>query len=74
MCYIENHKTTLKSVMDALKSKGSVKVRAIYVRHGIPAGRVFGVSVAEMKLIAKTLKGDQALIMEFYAAGNMDAM
>lgn len=27
-----------------------------------------------MKLIAKTLKGDQALAMELYAAGNMDAM
>jgi 3-methyladenine DNA glycosylase AlkD len=65
---------TLKSVMDTLKSKGSEKTRAIYVRHGIPAGRLFGVSVAELKLIAKTIKGNQALAMELYATGNMDAM
>jgi 3-methyladenine DNA glycosylase AlkD len=65
---------TLKSVMDALKSKGSEKTRATYVRHGIPAGRLFGVSVADLKLIAKTIKGDQALALELYATGNMDAM
>jgi hypothetical protein len=52
---------TLKSVMDTLKSKGSEKTRAIYVRHGMPAGRLFGVSIADLKLIAKTIKGDQAL-------------
>ena len=65
---------TLKSVMDTLESKGSEKTRAIYVRHGIPAGRLFGASVAELKLIAKTIKGNQALAMELYATGNMDAM
>jgi 3-methyladenine DNA glycosylase AlkD len=65
---------TLKSVMDTLKSKGSEKTRATYVRHGIPAGRLFGVSVADLKLIAKTIKGDQALALELYATGNMDAM
>ena len=65
---------TLKSVVDTLKSKGSEKTRGIYVRHGIPASRLFGVSIAELKLIAKTIKGNQALAMELYATGNMDAM
>jgi len=65
---------TLNSVMADLKAKGSEKTRATYVRHGMPADKVFGVSVAEMKLIAKKIKGDQALAMELFATGNMDAM
>jgi 3-methyladenine DNA glycosylase AlkD len=65
---------TLKSVMADLKAKGSEKTRATYVRHGMPADKVFGVSVAEMKLIAKKIKGDQTLAMELFATGNMDAM
>jgi 3-methyladenine DNA glycosylase AlkD len=65
---------TLKSIMDILKSKGSEKTRATYVRHGMPAGRLYGVSVAELKLVAKTIKGNQALAMDLYATGNMDAM
>jgi DNA alkylation repair enzyme len=66
--------STAKSVMDALKAKGSEKTRKTYVRHGIPAERTFGVSVADLKTIAKTIKGQQALAMELYATGNMDAM
>jgi hypothetical protein len=65
---------TLNSVMSELKAKGSEKTRVTYVRHGMPADKVFGVSVAEMKLIAKKIKGDQALAMELFATGNMDAM
>jgi len=65
---------TLNSVMAELKAKGSEKTRSTYVRHGMPADKVFGVSVAEMKLIAKKIKGDQALAMELFATGNMDAM
>ncbi len=33
-----------------------------------------GVSVADLKVIAKTIKGQQALACELYATGNMDAM
>lgn len=65
---------TLKPVMEELKAKGSAKTAAIYERHGIPVGRSFGVSVADLKVIAKSIKGDQALAMELYATGNMDAM
>jgi hypothetical protein len=38
------------------------------------AERCFGVSVADLKLIAKTIKGQQALAMELYRTGKMEAM
>lgn len=65
---------SLQSIMDDLKSKGSEKTRLTYVRHGIPADRTFGVSNADLKVIAKTIKRHQALAMELYATGSMDAM
>jgi len=65
---------TLESVMSELRRKGSEKTRATYARHGLPADRTFGVSVADMKVIAKTLKGQQALACELYDTGNADAM
>jgi 3-methyladenine DNA glycosylase AlkD len=36
--------------------------------------RTYGVSVAEMKVIAKSIKGKQALACVLYETGNMDAM
>lgn len=65
---------TLQSVMDELKSKGSEKTRVTYARHGMAGERVYGVSVADLKVIAKTIKGQQALSLELYATGIMDAM
>jgi 3-methyladenine DNA glycosylase AlkD len=65
---------TLASILAELKSKGSEKTRATYVRHGMEAERCFGVSVADLKLIAKTIKGQQALAMELYRTGKMEAM
>jgi 3-methyladenine DNA glycosylase AlkD len=38
------------------------------------ADRVYGVSVADLKVIAKTIKKQQALALELYATGIMDAM
>jgi 3-methyladenine DNA glycosylase AlkD len=35
---------------------------------------MYGVSNADLKLIAKTIKREQALAMELYATGNVDAM
>jgi len=60
--------------MDDLKARGSEKTRRIYVNHGLPADRMYGVSNADLKLIAKTIKRQQALAMELYATGNVDAM
>jgi len=66
--------STLTSVMKELKAKGSEKTRATYARHGIPVERSMGVSVADLKVIAKSIKGQQELAMELYATGMMEAM
>ena len=66
--------STVQSIMTALKSKGKENTRAIYARHGNAPERVLGVSAADMKSIAKTLKGQQRLACELYATGVMEAM
>ena len=63
----------LQSVMSTLESKGNEKTRTIYGRHG-NVGPMFGVSNADLKLVAKTIKGDQDLAYDLYATGNLDAM
>jgi 3-methyladenine DNA glycosylase AlkD len=65
---------TVRSVMAELKKKGSAQTRKIYARHGMVTDNMFGVSVADLKVIAKTIKGQQALASELYKTGNMDAM
>jgi 3-methyladenine DNA glycosylase AlkD len=60
--------------MADLKGKGTEKTRVIYARHGNPADRTFGVSMADLKVIAKTIKGQQSLAYELYDTGNFDAM
>jgi 3-methyladenine DNA glycosylase AlkD len=62
------------SILANLKSKGKENTKKIYARHGMAADRIYGVSVADLKLIAKNLKGQQALALELYATGIMDAM
>jgi 3-methyladenine DNA glycosylase AlkD len=65
---------TAASIMALLKKKGSEKMRSMYVRHGMAAGKAYGVSVADLKTIAKTIKGQQALACELYETGILDAM
>lgn len=65
---------TVASIMAELKKKGSEKTRKIYARHGMATNNMFGVSVADLKVIAKKIKGQQALACELYETGNMDAM
>jgi 3-methyladenine DNA glycosylase AlkD len=65
---------TVTSVMAELKKRGTEKTRKIYARHGMATDNMFGVSVADLKIIAKTIKGQQALASELYATGNLDAM
>lgn len=60
-------------VMDALKKKGSEQTRKTFARHGISVP-MFGVKIADLKVIAKKLKGDQALALELFDTGNYDAM
>jgi 3-methyladenine DNA glycosylase AlkD len=65
---------SVASVMAELKKKGTEKTRKIYARHGMATDNMFGVSMADLKTIAKTIKGQQALACELYATGNLDAM
>ena len=65
---------TLSSVMSELKKRGKENTRKIYARHGMAPERVYGVSVADLKVIAKTIKGQQDLACQLYESGNMDAM
>ena len=65
---------TVTSIMAELKKKGSEKTRKTYARHGMATERMFGVSIADLKVIAKTIKGQQALACQLYETGNLDAM
>jgi 3-methyladenine DNA glycosylase AlkD len=65
---------TVASIMAELKRRSSEKTRKTYARHGMAEDRVYGVSVADMKVIAKSIKGRQALSCGLYETGNMDAM
>ena len=64
---------TVASVMAALKKKGNPSRIRAFAPHGAP-DNLFGVSVADMKVIAKQIKGEQALACALYATGNGDAM
>jgi 3-methyladenine DNA glycosylase AlkD len=65
---------SVDAVMYGLKAKGSDKTRAILVRHGGSADHILGVSVADLKVMAKGLKGQQELALGLYATGFMEAM
>jgi 3-methyladenine DNA glycosylase AlkD len=65
---------TLASVTADLKKKGSEKTRNIFIRHGAPAERTLGVSIADLKTIAKTIKGQQSLACQLYETGIFEAM
>ena len=64
---------TLKQVMTELKKNGTEQTRKTYSRHGMPED-MFGVSIADLKVIAKKIKGNQSLAYELYESGNYDAM
>lgn len=65
---------TTASVMAELKKRGTEKTRATYARHGMGTDNMYGVSMADLKVIAKTIKGQQALALELYETHNLDAM
>lgn len=64
---------TVGEVMTALESKGNEQTRKTFARHGI-RDNTFGVKVADLKVIAKQIKGNQELACELYETGNYDAM
>jgi len=65
---------TAASIMAELKKKGSAQTQKTYARHGMAVENTFGVSVADLKGIAKTIKGKQPLACELYETGKMEAM
>jgi len=66
--------STAQSVLKELESKGKEAARKTYARHGMAEDRTLGVSTADMKTVAKTIKGQQLLALELYATGKMEAM
>ncbi len=65
---------TVESIMLRLESMGRERTRRMYERHGMAADRSFGVSVADLKKVAKTIKGEHDLACAIYDTGNLDAM
>ena len=63
---------TLAEVMSALAAKGSESTKRLWLKHGAKEP-FFGVKVADLKVLHKNLKGDQALALQLYATGNGDA-
>src|SRR5262249_52481027 len=45
-----------------------------YARHGMAPEHTFGASMADIKKLAKAIKGQQDLACELYASGKMEAM
>jgi 3-methyladenine DNA glycosylase AlkD len=62
----------LKEVMAALEAKGSASVKSLWLKHGAKEP-FFGVKIGDLKVIARKLRGEQALALELYATGNGDA-
>ena len=51
---------TVDTILADLKSKSKEGTRKIYARHGLDADRAYGVSVADMKAIAKAVRKESA--------------
>jgi 3-methyladenine DNA glycosylase AlkD len=58
--------------MTELAAKGSDATKRLFFKHGAKEP-LFGVKVADLKVIHKKIKGDQALALKLYATGNGDA-
>jgi len=63
---------TLAQALAALEQAGTAQNRKIYGRHGVGPAQ-FGVSFAELKKLAKSIRQDHALAVDLWASGNHDA-
>lgn len=59
--------------MKELEKKGSEAIKRIFQNHGAQ-GPMYGVKVADLKVIQKKVKKDHELAMGLYKTGNYDAM
>ncbi|HET6769799.1 MAG TPA: DNA alkylation repair protein [Chitinophagaceae bacterium] len=64
---------TTEQIMRELEKKGSESIRKIFQNHG-NSGPMYGVKVADLKIIQKKVKKDHQLAMELFSTGNYDAM
>ena len=64
---------TVPQILDQLEQLGSSQTRKTFARHGVP-DNYFGVKVADLKVIAKRIKGQQQLACDLYDSENADAM
>lgn len=67
------HEWTVDDVLKRLESLGSEKNRAGMARYGINTDRAYGVSVREIRLIARNIKRDHALAKDLWATGRHEA-
>jgi len=63
----------LDEALAELQSYGTAQNRKIYVRHGALADKVFGVSFANLNMMAKRIKRDHRLAERLWRDGNYDA-
>jgi len=64
---------TTEQVMKELEKKGSASIKKIFQNHGAN-GPMYGVKIADLKVIQKKVKKDHQLAMELFDTGNYDAM
>jgi len=62
----------LNSALRELKRRGTAQNRKVYRRHGV-GENMYGVSLADLRLLAKQIKVDQDLAVQLWATGNHDA-
>jgi len=72
--FAETLMPNVKTILADLKKKGKENTRVIYSRHGMNPDRLYGVSTADMKTVAKSIRGEQALAGQLYKTGVMEAM
>jgi 3-methyladenine DNA glycosylase AlkD len=63
---------TLRQTMKELEKAGTAQNRKVYMRHGVK-GEMFGVSYANLRRLARSIRKNQKLASELWATGNHDA-
>lgn len=64
---------TFEEIIQFLEEHGTEQNRRIYRNHGV-VGEVYGVKVADLKVVQKKVKKNHELSLQLYATGNYDAM
>lgn len=64
---------TLQEVLDTIKAYGSASTKNTMMKHGCQEP-IYGAKVADLKVIQKKIKNDQALALALYESGVYEAM